>query len=651
MVSGSPPAGAGEGPGSLRGGGARRVPGGVGGQIARLFRWLVTTPLGRLLLLLALVRLIGLGWGLPSTDGWDNDGVAPRDFLAGLVETFSPGHFYTYPPVHLVVLGLLTLPVTLVALLRAPSLAPPDIISEILKPGYMTPIAYVARATTLVMSLGIAYAMAKITEEIVLAWRAVPSAGTSSATAPTSAHEAERQARGRRAALRAGLFAAATTGVNGPLTYYAHTSNLDVPYLFWTSLALLALVRAVARVEPRRFRACAVYAVLAVGTKDQAYGVLLLGVPLTLVTWLLVDREARARVGELASQAGRALLFGAGLFLVTDAIVLNPTGFRARLHFLTGSASQDFAHYSADWTGRWDVLVDTFRAFDRYYPLFFAGLVVLGLVLVLAKARSSPRGLVLGLVPLFGAVSFTLLFNFVARRTEHRFLLPQMTLVSVYVALALGWLFDRLSGLGSDREAEGGPWAYGAVAGVLAYGAFGALDVDANLVLDPRYDAEAWMASHVKEGDTIEVHGLNVYLPRFPRGARVERVGPDPVAKRNPMAGIVEREDAYSRVGGRHPHFIVVSHGFVWRYLLDPHATDEHGRVLPPTQIASGSDVDATRFFQGLMRNSFGYHLAYTSTWTSKTWPRLDIHASTSRDIWIFERELPGSRPYGAPYW
>src|SRR3954466_5896782 len=72
----------------------------------------------RIVLLLATVlHGIGLSWGLPASDAWDNDGVAPRDILPGLAATFTPGDYYTYPPVHLALIALLTLPVTAVAVI------------------------------------------------------------------------------------------------------------------------------------------------------------------------------------------------------------------------------------------------------------------------------------------------------------------------------------------------------------------------------------------------------------------------------------------------------------------------------------------------------------------------------------------------------
>ena len=50
---------------------------------------------------------IGFGWGLPSSVGRDDDGVALRDLLFGVLRTFQPGSFYTCPPLRLVFLTLL----------------------------------------------------------------------------------------------------------------------------------------------------------------------------------------------------------------------------------------------------------------------------------------------------------------------------------------------------------------------------------------------------------------------------------------------------------------------------------------------------------------------------------------------------------------
>ncbi len=577
-------------------------------------------PLFWLLVATAMLRLVGLGWGMPNSDGWDNDGVAPRDFLAGLVETFTPGSYYQYPPVHLALLGLLDAPVIVTALLKAPSLAPADVITEVLAVPYMTVIAYVARLVTLGMSLGIVYAVARIGEEL----------------------------RGKRA----GLLAAATVAVSSSFTYYSHTTNLDVPYLFWGTLALLALVRAVVRAEPRTLRRVAVLGVLAIATKDQAYALFLGSVPVTLILWWALDPRIRAQPRELARELGIAAAIAVGLLLVADAVVFNPTGFAARVHFLLGSASQDYAQYSADELGRWLIVRDTVANFRLAYPPVFGLFVALGLLVETglvpalrhgrptarnpaserdgAGAGSSDGRRVAAWIPLLAIVSFTIFFNCTARRTEHRFVLPQMVLWAVY------------SGVGLDLLLRVWPPILRTVTGLAVSVAFAmalflCLDVDAMLLEDPRYDAEAWLREHVHPGDLIETYGNNVYLPRFPADARVTRVGPE--GRRSPLPGVVEVTAPFSEAYARKPRFLVITGGWVWRYLQDPKLADTTGRVLPPVQIAQGNDADATGFFRTLFFGQSEFKHVHEAVWSSTFWPNTNFHGSTGREIWIFQRE------------
>jgi Dolichyl-phosphate-mannose-protein mannosyltransferase len=583
----------------LRTGARMRLSGG-----RRLLHEQARSPLAWICAAVLLVRIVGIGWGLPASDGWDNDGVAPRDFLASLVQTATPGSYATYPPLHLVLLAVVTAPVTLVALVRAPSLSTADVVAQMLHVPTMTTIAVLARLVSLVMSIGIVWAVAKIAEEL----------------------------RGERA----GWCAAAFVGVNAPLTYYAHTTNLDVPYVFWGCLALLSLVRAVVRNEPRRLRSWAMYAAFAVGTKDQAYALYLLAAPAGLALWLALDPRPRLGWRTLVREVVLALGIAAGLLLVIDGVLFNPSGFRERVRFLLGPASQAYAQYTDDWAGRWQVVRDLGSRFGLFYPWAFAVFGVLGLAVLLREERHQRGRLVAGLLPLAVIASFTVAFNCVARRTDHRFELPQTILAAVYGGVALDVLVFRLQGAIARAFVRVG------VAASFAVGLFGAIDIDVNLLLDPRYDAEAWLRAHVAPEDTIETYGLNVYMPRFPAGAHVVRVGPDPGDHRSPMPGVEEVVDDYDHAAARGPRFIVVSSGWVWRYLLDPQGSAEPGRQLPPTQRETRGDARASEYFEELVNSDYGpYRLAHVADWKSRVWPAVEIHASTSREIWIYEREAP----------
>lgn len=569
------------------------------------------------LALAALLHGLGLSWGMPASDAWDNDGIAPRDILPGLAATFTPGQYYTYPPVHLALLAVLTLPVTVVAVARAGSTRVSGVIHEILAPPYMTAYAMTARVVSLLMSLGIAVALAKMAEEICAA-------------------------SGRQRAERVGTFVAAIASAGVALTYYAHTSNLDVPSLFWGSFAALALVRAIARHEPRRLRRAAALAALAVATKDQAYALFVVSAPVLIASSILLDPWSRANWRALAREGLVALGLAAVLLAVLDGALFNPTGFRARLAFLRGPASQDFSMYSSDVVGKAAIVLDIVRQVDRHYPSVFGALILVGVLDAAFLARRRPSALVTGLSPLVFAISFTLAFNFAARRVEDRFTLPQFLFAAVYAGMAM----DRVWGMSSGAMRARAGAAHGRLAGLLpraaclgllGLGLWQAVRVDLTLLFEPRYAAEAFLRAKVGVGDAIEVHGLNAYLPRFPDQARVVRVGPSPPSRRGPLPGIEEVQAPFMDLEQRRPRFIVVSTCFAWRFL----ATDTRsvgGRVYPPGQQREAVDPDATTFFRGLFSGKLGYRVAHAAVIEPGIWAPVAIHASTNCPITTFER-------------
>lgn len=577
-------------------------------MIARTKRLLVS-PLAWIVVAALVVRFVGIGWGLPASDGWDNDGIAPRDFLVGVVETFTPGHYFTYPPVHLFLLTVLTAPVTVVALVRAPSLAADDVIHEILRVPYMTANAYVARFVSLIMSVATIVIIARIAEEL----RALE--------AGSHEHPSVR---------RAGWCAAAFAAANLSATYYAHTSNLDTAYLFWALASLLVLLRAFVRHELTRLRRAFVLAVLAVGTKDQAYGLFLASVPIAVAWFVAFDPWARVRRRDVARSALIAGASASGLFLLTDAVILNPTGFRARLAFLTGSASKDFVTYADDWTGRLRMLRDAAIQVDHFYPAALAFVGVAGILLTLNRSRGRRERLATSGLPLLAAISFTVTFDFTALRTDHRFFLPQALLLAVYGGLAMEPLV--FAERGSRRLA-----AQAAFAVVFAVAIHRCIAVDAQLLYDPRYAAEDWLESRLRDGDLVETYGNNVYQLRVPTKARVVRVGPEPVGSRSPLPGVAEVQAPFEDVVARRPRFVVLAGGWVWRYLVDADEQLEPGTVVAPTQARTLSDAPARAHFARFITGVDAYGMAQPFKFESRYFPLLDIHGSTSREVWIYE--------------
>lgn len=573
-------------------------------RIGRVFGAIADVPLPLRIVLFgaAVLHGLGLSWGMPASDGWDVDGVAPRDIFPGVGLTYAPGHYFTYPPFHLALIAVLTFPILLAAVVRAGTTAVPAVIHTIIAPVFMTPIAMTARVVAFGMSLGIVFAIAKVTEEI---------------------------APGRRPAL-AGAAAGALAAVGVTFTYYSHVTNLDVPYLFWAWLAILAWVQAIARREPARLRTAAVFAALAIATKDQAYAMFLVAAPVGVVLWAVVDRANARRIG---TSAAIGVAIASGLVLVIDGALFNPRGFAARLAFLSGPASRDYATYAATAVGRESALADTVRAFTWHYPLAIAPFVALGFALTLGAAIRSWSGVRVASasVPALVAISFTLAFNLVALRVEHRFTLPQMLAIAVY------------GGVGLERVASAFDWGAARVvgsavaAGALASATWGAVNIDANLLEDPRYDAEGWLRDHLRPGDVTEVHGLTVYLMRFPAGADVVRVGPTPVGGRNPLAGVREVQAPLSAIGDRRPRFVVVNECFAGFFRGWARGGPD-GRIVPTSMRRDDANEDATAFFRGLFDGHLPYRLVHEARIRSTVFPPIGMHGSVGCPMFIFER-------------
>ena len=457
----------------------------------------------------------------------------------------------------------------------------------------MTYFAVLGRLVNLVMSLGIIWCVGEMARQV--------------------------------AGARAGLLAAIACALNFGLTYYGQVSNLDVPCLFWACLALLWCMRAVAEQEPRRFWLAALFAAAAVATKDQAYGLFLLSLPAFLSLWFAANAWPRAHARRIALVLVGAAAVALFLLLLVDGAITNPSGFVRRIAFLAGPASQDYAQYLHGPSGWLALLGDMGSYFAQGHGLTIVTLAMLGVGVHMLRSRDRVR--VAGLLPLLAIISFTLCFNFAALRSDDRFLLPQAVLSCVYIGIVAEVLsFPSVA------------WTRLAGRGVLVLIALAALHqavaINAAFLFDPRYDAERWMRGHVMPGDVIETYGQNCFLPRFPKAARVIRVGQGSLGLRNPLPGVTEVREPF--IAPRNPRFIVLSLAWGRRY-LKPAIPLGPGRVYSRLHQADLIDMDGRLYFESLVGGALGYRLAYAARPTS-LWPIVHIHDSLDESVWIFER-------------
>jgi hypothetical protein len=525
---------------------------------------------------------VGSAWGLPGSDSWAPDSISPRSCgLGAIAETYTPGHFHTYPPLHMAILTLLSLPWMAVAALRVGT-SLDALEGELIKPLYMTGIEVSARVVAGLMALGIVWNTMRL-------WS-------------------------RLAGERVGRVAGVVVGANATLVYYAHTGNVDVPYLFWLTCALVELDR-VATGEPRE-RHALLFTVAAVLTKDQAATALWLAVP----AWLLAVPWFARREPFVRPLLVKGALVAVAVYTLVSGALVNPRGFAKRVAYLVGPASQTWAQYPRNLSGAMALTRDALAELSHLTSWPLAALALLGIAVVLLRRRGLER--VRALLPVVAAVSFTALFTLAARRSEERFLLPQSIFVVPYAAVALDAAWSRWPRWRSSVAAL-------AVVSV-AVAVLGVVSLDATLVADPRYEAERYLDA-LPDGTRVEVYGGPIFLPRVPARLGAVRPGVEAVGDRQRIAGITELVDPAMDPRPRRPDVIA----------LATELSDVESTARPPPSMPYGlisyRDAKSRALLRGLYDGSLGYHRVVEAR-CSLPWPLtcIRIHDATAGEAWVY---------------
>lgn len=529
----------------------------------------------------ALACAVGATWDLPCTDSWSNDEVSPRASMLGAVfETWTPGHFFRYPPLHVLGLTVLQSPLILVGVARA-GFDRAAIEAELIHPGYMTIAAILGRLVSFAMALGVIVNLRRLFT--------------------------------RLGGERVGLFAAAATALNAIFVYFAHVASVDVPYLFWTTLALVELDR-VATGEPRERRA-ALFVVCALLTKDQSAMLLAGPIALSLLTRRPVFRK------ELLRAAGLAILS----YALVSGMVTNPSGFRKKLAFMTGGGNADWVVYERSVSGVLAQLADIGRAVPLFTSRLASVVALVGIAVAFVTADRRDRTERLRRVaPALAAAGYLVLFVIPSRWVMERHLMPLALFVIPYAGFALDALARR-----SSRVAV----ALAVV--LLAPQILDVASVDATLLVDPKTAVEARLGT-LPPGTKVAVLGGNQYLPRLPPALDLVRIGPEPLADRSSLPGVREIVAPYSAVNEQAPEYVVVSETFASGYLpREGPLSGQQKKLL--------ADGDATAFFQELATGSSAYGWDVRAICTLP-WPLQcrRVHGSTGAEAWLFRRRQRG---------
>jgi 4-amino-4-deoxy-L-arabinose transferase-like glycosyltransferase len=432
------------------------------------------------------LNLVGIGWGLPSRYGWAVDELNPAVILAGIESRFSGDwHQPAYPPFHYYLLALTYLP----------SLAL-DLVDPASVEG-STLFFVLGRVLSLAMGAGIVLLLYRLGRDLFN---------------PLS-----------------GIFAALTMALAAPFVYYAKTANLEVPLLFWFLLSFTFFRRVVARGELRDYLSFALTAVLAMGTKDQAFAFYVL--PLAALAFLRISSERSLRPVLLDRRLWISFAAAVVGFLALHNVVFNYRGFVHHFEEILWARG----HYGL-FEGRpghqLAMLRQTLRhlGFSLGMPLGAAS--VLGAILALREKAARPKALC---ILLFG-VSYYLFFIVPVLSTWLRYALPLAALSS----LLAGFACARLWGRGFFGRVLAGA--------ALLYSLGRAASMDALLLNDSRYAAERWLSENVSPGQVVGYMGPEYYLPRLHVHS----------AKRlRPTETVLLRE---------RPHFLVVNPEYASRF-------------------------------------------------------------------------------------
>ena len=566
---------------------------------------------GWIVLVFALSQLIAVGWDLPGAYGWENDGIAPRDFFAGLAINLTPGQGHRYPLFHNAVIAVLCIPILLPAALGAEEWTLPALMDQILTVPVMTGCSLVAKLVGLIMACIALLVMARIARRTVSA--------------------------------EAGRWAAVWAATCLSFAYYGRVSNLDGPYLMWTALAIDRLLVIAETRKRRDYILFGVLAGAAVATKDQAYaGFVLPGLIYVLLLPLRSDRPFGPRAAHYRNTAFATLAGALSLGLLGGGL-LNPTGFLARLRELTGGASHDWMSYARTPEGLLANVIDIGLGQETFYwPWLVVGLCWVGVgIVIFNRGGEGVRSRTFRLLPLCAGVSSILFFTLVVARCEHRFVLPFGFWLAYYGGVASAALLSRLA----SKRGPALRSAQAFLAMLVLWAAGHSLEVHLTQRGEARNEVHAYLGA-LDEGTVVETYGLLVHLPHFDVSDdspyRLQRVSRRPIPERNPLVGSEEIDAPYGDVLVRKPDVLVVPESTALEFL--PRQLGE-GMAEAAVGERAQADMDAQAFFGSVLNDSLeGYRVALIAEPRLPAWAEalgadpVQVHLSVGNRQWILVR-------------
>ncbi|MEZ4422571.1 MAG: glycosyltransferase family 39 protein [Gemmatimonadota bacterium] len=427
-----------------------------------------------ILFAIALVLFLpGIRWGLPHATGadrilaWGADEVGTLGPVAELYSVFLNPQVFNpqYPLFHYFVMALFVVPylayLRLTGGLSGLSSEYPYGLAD--PASALATMTLLSRLASLLMGAGL----------VVATWKAASLLW------------------GRRAGLLAALF----TMLAVPVVYYARTSNVDLPALFWTSLGFVVFARALKDgLTPRRGIWLGVWAAVAVGTKDNSWAFFLaMGLAVTAL-----QLRAPGPLAERLKPLWMGMATSAALYAFTSGLVFRPSRWRQHVDWVVGAAvSLEYPRTLAGAAGLFAEMVSQIASAMGWVGLLAA---LAGVYLSRRQPRTTWPALALIVVPVLTIFPVWFL--------NIRFVLPLVWLLGLYAAVAFAEGLDARS-VGTRRATlvvllASSSWLF--VRG---------LDLTYQSLRDGRYAMGAWLEQHAAD-QTVGYFGSFRKLPPVP---------------------------------------------------------------------------------------------------------------------------------------
>ena len=422
---------------------------------------------------------VGISWGLPNWIAWAGDELNPPTWGKAISPATPDGWHARYPPLHFALLYWTSWPLRF--LVDHKVLALDDYDANVM-------LTYFGRIVSLVMALA----------TLALVYRM------------------GREVYDRRSALSA-VFVTASIA---PFVYYAKMTNLDVPYLCWFALSLVAYVRILKYQRFSDYLLFGAAAAAAVCTKDQAYGLYMLA-PLALVAGLYRHdfRDRGPLRGLLRSLFDPRLIAGgvtaALLFAVFQNLFGNLKRFQIHVRQLLGPMSEGYKDFPDTWAGHLALLQLFLRQIAFALNPALTTAAVVGVLLTVhkgVKGRDREEVFLLGCIFLL-VVSYYVTFLNLILFTFDRYVLPVAVLLALFAGRFLGTLLaPEVSRSPALRRV-----AMALVGLVGVYSALYASSVDFRLLADSRYYVEDWLERKGVKPEQVLAIGRPHHVARFDR--------------------------------------------------------------------------------------------------------------------------------------